>query len=79
MKQLMGFILALALLIIGFSGIRSKSRSEGVLTRGMLNCGAFVLSLSLFSIWLRLLEPLLIPTIVLGSGFLIYFYVLHRS
>ena len=79
MKQLMGFILALALLIVGFSGIRSKSQSDDVLARGMLNCGAFVLSLSLFSIWLRLLEPLLAPTIVLGSGFLIYFYALHRS
>jgi hypothetical protein len=79
MKHLMGFILALALLRIGFSGIRSKSQSDTFLVRGMLNCGAFVLSLALFSIWLRVLEPLLAPSIVLGSGFLVYFYAFHRS
>ena len=41
--------------------------------------GAFVLFLALFSIWPRVLEPILAPSVVLGSGFLVYIYAFHPS
>lgn len=66
------------MLVIGLANFASRSSIQAVWSRGMLNGAAFLVSLSLSSLWLTPLTALLIPAVVVGCAFLLVFVVVAR-
>ncbi len=77
-SQFAAFALGISMLAIGAGTFADQRPVPKLWCRGMLNSAAFLISLSLFSIWLAPLSALLIPAMVVGGGFLLLFFVMAR-